>query len=743
MNGETTCVEGIVEEIIYTNYANGYTVCTIDVGGEPVTATGCMPYLSEGESVKLTGKWTTHPEYGEQFNVVLYEKIAPQAAAAILRYLASGAIKGIRLATAKKIVDEFGDDSLKVLLNEPQKLARISGISEAKAVEMGREYAKQQGISSVVMFLQQHGIGTQTALKVYRRFGSDAVSYVKNDPYVLVDEIGGVSFKTIDAMAYSMGVLPQNISRLKAGVKYVLNENALNSGHTYIPFDALKTTSSQLLGVEDEEIERAVYALSVEKAVVVCNIDGTECVFSERMFASERYICRKISSMVSKGGIMSVSEAKKLVDEWQEKSDMTLAPEQREAVIYALSSRIMVLTGGPGTGKTTIINTIIEILGQKEISIALTAPTGRAAKRLSEVTGLGAKTIHRLLEISYSEDEELKLFYRDEENPLDEDVVIVDETSMVDVLLGSALFKALKPTANIIMVGDADQLPPVGAGNMLGDIINSGAVKTMRLTKIFRQAAQSMIIQNAHRIISGKNPILNEANSDFYFVSRSGADAICACVVQLCKTRLPDAYGYDPMAQIQVLSAMKKGVCGVKNLNKLLQQSLNPPSGEKDEHKSGENVFRVGDRVMQIKNNYDIVWDYIDGSGAGTGVFNGDMGFVESVDSVSRQLGVIYDDRRVVYSFDMLEELELSYAVTVHKSQGSEFDVVVMPVYNAAPMLMKRNLLYTALTRAKKFVVLVGIEEAIHTMVSSDSERKRYTSIEWILKNEAEKEYNN
>ncbi len=737
MNDEMIYIEGMVEEIVYSNYANGYTVCTLDSGGEMVTATGCMPYLSEGESVKLTGKWVTHPEYGEQFSVALYEKIAPQAAAAIMRYLASGVIKGVRLATAKKIVDKFGDDALSVMLNEPARLAEISGISHQKAIEIGHEYATQQGISSVIMFLQQYGIGAKTALKVYRRFGSDAVTYIKDDPYVLIDEISGVGFNTVDRVAYSMGISAQNLSRLKSGVKYILTYNAQNGGHTYLPFDVLISTASNMLGVEEEEIERAIYALSVENSLVIRTINEISCVFLASMFAAEGYICKKVAAMAAKPGTMPEKEAEKLVDEWEKKSSLQLADEQRRAVVYALSSHIMVLTGGPGTGKTTIVNTIIEILKQKGISVALTAPTGRAAKRMSEVTGIEAKTIHRLLEICYSEDESESVFSRDESFPLDVDFIIVDETSMVDVLLGSALFKALKSNAHIIMVGDADQLPPVGAGNMLGDIIDSGSVKTVRLTKIFRQAAQSMIIQNAHRIINGENPVLNENDSDFYYVARGGAEAIASCVTELCKKRLPSAYGYDPLGQIQVLSAMKKGICGVKNLNNLLQQSLNPPSDKKQEHKAGERIYREGDRVMQIKNNYNMPWENLGGGEDGVGVFNGDMGYIEEIDNMSRYISVIYDDKRVIYNFEMLDELELAYATTVHKSQGSEFDVVVMPVYNAAPMLMKRNLLYTALTRAKKLVVLVGLESAIHTMVASDSENKRYTAIKELLEDEA------
>ncbi len=735
MDENTTYIEGVVEEIIYANYANGYTVCMLDCEGECVTATGCMPYLSEGESVKLGGAWTNHPEYGRQFSARLYEKIAPKAASAILRYLASGVVKGVRLATAKKIVDKFGDETLNVMLNEPHLLAQISGISLLKAEQIGQEYAKQQAVSSIVMFLQQYGIGAQTALKVYRRFGADAVTYVKDDPYVLIDEIDAISFKTVDRVASSMGIEAHNLSRLKAGIKYILEYNAQNGGHTYLPDGELIKTACEMLGVENEQIERAIYSLKLDGSLISRQINERECIFLKKMLDAEKYICQRLIAMSKMSGILCRTEAKKLLNKWEKENEPHLAEEQKEAVICALSSGVMVLTGGPGTGKTTIINTIIDILQKKGVRLSLCAPTGRAAKRLTEVTGIGAKTIHRLLEISYTEDERVKLFSRDETNPLDEDVIIVDETSMVDVLLGCALFKALKPSAKLIIVGDAKQLPPVGAGNMLGDIIESGAIQTIRLTKIFRQAAQSMIVQNSHRIINGENPILNENDSDFYFVSRTGAGAIADSVVGLCKTRLPDAYGYIPMTQIQVLCSMKKGICGTRNLNKLLQNALNPPSKDKNERQIGENVFREGDKVMQIKNNYDIIWEDLKTGETGSGVFNGDMGFIEEIDSISKRLFVIYDDKRVTYTFDTLDEIEIAYAITVHKSQGSEFDVVVMPVYNAAPMLMKRNLLYTALTRAKSFVVLVGIESAIHVMVASDSESKRFTSIKWMLDN--------
>lgn len=736
MPKDIICIEGIAEEIIYSNYANGYTVCVLDSEGEMVTATGCMPYLAEGESVKLSGRWINHPEYGRQFSVVLYEKTSPKTADAILRYLASGIIKGIRLATAKKIVDTFGDDSLNILLNEPTRLSEISGISRHKAIEIGEEYARQQGMSELMMFLQQYGIGTQTALKVYRRFGSGAVKYIKDDPYVLSDDINGISFKTADRIAYTMGIRAENLSRLKAGIKYILSYNAQSSGHTYLPFDSLVATGANMLGVSEDEVQRALYALSTQNSVVLKEICGETGVFLMNMFDAESYICKKSALMASMSALISQKEAESLVLKWEQSSDIELADEQRSAVICTLSSHIMILTGGPGTGKTTIVNTIIEILAKKGLSVALAAPTGRAAKRMSELTGKEAKTIHRLLEISYSDDSGLNVFSRDESYPLQEDFIIVDECSMVDVLLAHSLMKAIKPSSHIIMVGDADQLPPVGAGNMLSDLIESGKIKTVRLTKIFRQASVSMIVQNSHRIINGQNPILNEPDSDFYFVPRTGNEQIASCVADLCKNRLSSAYGYDPLQQIQVLSSMKKGICGVKNLNSILQNSLNPPSPDKAEHKSGENIFRTGDRVMQTKNNYDIVWENTITGESGCGIFNGDMGFVENIDSDNRHISIIFDDKRVLYGFDALDELDLSYAVTVHKSQGSEFDVVVMPVYNAAPMLMKRNLLYTALTRAKKLVVLVGTESAIQTMVASDSEKKRFTAIKYMMGNE-------
>lgn len=732
----TTTIEGMVEEIIYSNYQNGYTVCAVDIGDEVITATGYMPYLSEGETVRLSGRYTTHPEYGRQFSSEYYEKLLPSTATAILRYLGSGIIKGIRLATAKKIVDTFGDDSLTILMSAPQRLAEIKGISKSKAVEIGNAYAEQQGVQGIVMFLQQYGISSSIAMKTYRRFGSDAVHYIKENPFILVDDLGGVGFKTADRMALAMGMEKNSQNRLKTGVKYILNYNASTGGHTYLPFEDLIYTATNMLSVEIAEAERAVRALALEKQVYLQTIGGTEAVFLTPFYMAESLVARKLSLLAKEHPLLESHEVEKLICQQEEAMGFTLAPEQKQAIAAAMKHGVLVLTGGPGTGKTTIVNAMIQILKQKELSVALAAPTGRAAKRARELTGVDAKTIHRLLEIGYSEDELVQNFQRDETNPLDEDVIIIDEASMVDILLASSLLRAIRPDARLIMVGDADQLPPVGPGSLLSDIIESGSIPTVRLTQIYRQAAESQIVMNAHRIVRGEYPQWGERESDFYFLSRSGADAIAHTVSQLCKTRLPNTYGYDPLRQIQVLSPMKKGPAGVRNLNSLLQEALNPLSPDKTQRVFGQTVLRVGDKVMQIKNNYDIQWENPVTGEVGLGVFNGDMGFIQEIDIQNKHITILYDDdHQVVYDFNQIEEIELAYAITVHKSQGSEFDVVVMPVFNAAPMLMRRNLFYTAVTRAKKMVVLVGREESIRAMVDSVGERERFTGLRWRLEN--------
>ena len=729
-------IEGTVEDIVYSNYANGYTVCVIDAGGDMVTATGHMPYLSEGESVKLSGSWTTHPEYGKQFAASYFEKVLPSTSGAILRYLGSGIVKGIRLAMAKKIVEEFGDDTLTMLGTAPQRLAEIKGISKSKAIEIGNSFAEQQGAQSVVMFLQQYGIKTAVAFKVYRRFGKDAVTHIKDNPYVLAADIDGITFQTADRMAAAMGVEKNNRNRIMAGICYILQYNAYTKGHTFLPMEDLTYTAVNMLGIDIAEAERAVHALCLEKQAYIKTVGGVDAIFQASLYTAETLVAKKLALLCAEKPMFEDDTVDSLIESEEEQMGIQLAPEQKAAVKTALQKGVMVLTGGPGTGKTTIVNAIISIMKREGLSIALCAPTGRAAKRASDLTGMKASTIHRLLEIGYSEGDSSMEFVRDETNTLEEDVIIVDETSMVDIPLASGLLRAIRPDARLIMVGDVDQLPPVGPGNMLGDIIESGTVPVVRLTQIFRQAAESMIVQNAHRIIHGDDPVLNGSDSDFFFVNRISADDIAHTVAELCKKRLPDKYGYDAARQIQVLSAMKKGIAGVKNLNTILQESLNPPQPHKNEKTFGDTIFRRGDKVMHIKNNYSLEWESTVSDETGLGVFNGDMGFIKDVDLLNKKIDVIFDDdRRVVYDFNQIEELELAYAVTVHKSQGSEFDVVVMPMYQAAPMLMRRNLFYTAITRAKKMVVLVGKQASMTVMVSEDGELIRYTGLKAMLAN--------
>lgn len=728
-------VEGSVCEIIYANYANGYTVCDVECTDKTITATGYMPYVACGDTVRLCGAWVNHPDYGVQFSVKEFEKKLPDTSAAILKYLGSGIIRGIRLATAKKIVDFFGDDTLNVILNYPKKLAQVNGISESRAEEIGKEYAKQQSMQKIMMFLQNYGIGSATAIKVHKHFGTDAVDIIKKNPYILANEISGISFKTADKIALMLGGKTDEPERIKSGILFILSNNAQSMGHTFLPKDELVLKTQRELGVEIAQAEAAVLSLVGENRVYIQNICGYEAVFLESMLFAESLISNKILAMINEEKIMEQKEAEDFIAAWEQSRNLKLDEKQREAVHRAAESGIFVLTGGPGTGKTTVLNAVIDMFEKKKINCALAAPTGRAAKRLSEMTGRSAQTIHRLLEIGYSGDDEIKSFTKDETNPLEQSAFIIDETSMIDVNIGCAFLRAVKLNSRVVFVGDADQLPPVGAGNMLSDMLKSGVIPTVRLTKIFRQAEKSMIVRNAHRVMQGLMPLANEKNADFFFIERNTGEQIAETVCELCKTRIPVAYNQNPMTQIQVLSPMRKTTAGVNNLNICLQRALNPYSKSKNEYKHGSVIYREGDKIMHIKNNYDIEWESVSGAEEGMGVFNGDMGFIEKIDLENRELYAVYDDKRVCYSFDMIDEIEHAYAITVHKSQGSEFDTVIMPVMQMPPMLMRRNLFYTAITRAKKLVILVGRSEAVWQMVSNDYDAKRYTSLESRLKN--------
>ncbi len=729
---ENVTICGNVIEIIYQNSDNGYTVCEIESSTEGLfTATGYMPYLGEGENVSVTGIWTTHPDYGEQFKISFYETILPTDEQAIIDYLSSGVIYGIRSATAKKIVDKFGGDSLNVLLTDPMRLSEIKGISEAKAEKIGKSYLELQSMQSIMMFLQQYNISNKLAFKIHQTLGANAVNLIKENPYILADRIDGITFKTADNIAHVRGIPKNSPLRIKSGIKYILNNAAYAGGHTYLPKKMLIQSVLVQLAVTPDEAENAIIALELAREVHTTQVGGEDVVYLSVYHYAESFTALRLCSLSHALPSYTLEEAEidGIIAELEESEGISLADEQRYAVKAAVANDILVITGGPGTGKTTTINTIIKVLGMMRHTIALAAPTGRAAKRMSQVTGLEAKTIHRLLGMQHQGDNDMGQFIHDEKNPLSQDVIILDEVSMIDIQLMHAFLKAVKPGAKVIFSGDSDQLPSVGAGNVLGDIIKSGTIPVIRLEHIFRQAQESLIVMNAHKINSGEMPELGAKDKDFFFLPRSGADVTASAIVDLYKNRIPKSYGLNPVTSIQVMSPSKKGAAGSVRLNHELQAAMNPPDMLKQEYVYGKTVFRTGDKVMQIKNNYDIVWTKENGE-CGAGIFNGDMGIIDSISVRDRQMTIIFDDDKITeYSFNELDSLDLAYAITVHKSQGSEFPVVIVPMCHFAPMLMCRNLLYTAVTRAKTMVILVGSQSACGQMVANNDEKKRFTGL--------------
>jgi len=725
--------EGSVEDVIFSNESNAYAVFEFysDSNGS-FTCTGTVPYIKAGEFLKITGIWTTHQDYGEQFKVNSFEKLKPSTTGEILTYLSSGVIRGIREVTARKIVNYFGEETLSIIAEAPERLSEISGISLKKALQIGESYNDIRSKEGLILFLHKFGISTTFAVKIYDRFGDDALTLIKENPYVLCDYMRGISFKTADTVAKSMGIAGDNEHRIRSGIKYVLLYSAFSGGHTYLPRELLIKLTVKMLETSDLAAENALVQLLVDHEVFSQEISGEEGIFLPEFYNSERILAYNILRLAQMPKT-DPQKAQKAIAQLEKSMGIELAEAQKEAVVTAVSSDITVITGGPGTGKTTTIKFIIEIFKEMGKKIALTAPTGRAAKRMTAVTGMEAKTIHRLLEIGYSDDDLLREFVRGSDFPLDYNVVIADEVSMIDSLLMASLSEALRAGTKLILVGDCDQLPSVGAGNVLGDIIESGSCPVIKLDTVFRQAEESMIVVNAHKINNGEYPEYNVKGKDFFFVDCQGAENIAESVKNLVANRLPSAYGYNPMTDIQVLSPMKKTVSGVINLNKILQKTLNPQNGRKNEKEFPSRILRVGDKVMQIKNNYDILWKRKDGVEEGSGVFNGDLGFIDSIDEDGVHV-IFDDDREVLYSNNMLDELELAYAITVHKSQGSEFPVIVMPVFSGAPRLMSRNLFYTAITRATKCVVLVGNRIAAKKMVDNDFEEYRYSSLASWLK---------
>ncbi len=716
-------IECIVESITYRNEENGWTVARVKSGRDHFAAVGGIPFAEAGETLRLTGEWTEHPEYGRQLRVTACESVLPTTKKGVEKYLGSGMIRGIGPATAKILVQHFGKHVMDILESEPERLEEVSGIGHKRALMIAESFREQMDMRMTMMFLQQYDITPAMSLKIYRRFGDRTQEILKQNPYRLVDEISGIGFRTADAIALSMGTAPE---RLKCGIRYTLSNAAASSGHVYLPREALIWESAKLLGADETLIDDALRTLLLERGLVGEVIGDHTAIYLPQAYRAEADVARRLVELIraSRETHGDEDDIQARIAAYESREGIQLCDEQREAIARAVTDGVTIITGGPGTGKTTGIKCIIA-LTQGRGDVLLTAPTGRAAKRMSEATGCAAQTIHRLLEFS---GEDGGGFARDESNPLKADTIIVDEMSMVDIFLMQSLLRAVRPGTRLVLVGDQDQLPSVGAGNVLADLIQSGVMPVTRLEQIFRQAGESMIVRNAHRVNHGEMPLMNVKGSDFFIERRDTVGAVAETLADLVARRLPAFMALDPMRDIQVLSPTRKGDIGVVMLNERLQALLNPPSPDKAERRRGDICLRVGDKVMQTKNNYQTEWTR--GEDGGTGVFNGDMGFVTAVDPEEHTVQVTFDDDKVVlYDDDTIDELDLSYCVSVHKSQGSEFPAVVMPVWSMPPLLMTRNLFYTAITRAKKLVVLVGRDASVQRMVTNNQIVKRFSAL--------------
>ena len=723
-------LEGTVENIVYQNDQTGYVVLEIDVAGSLVTAVGELGEIYEGERVRLSGNFTAHQTYGTQFRATFCERSLPSGANDIYRYLASGVIRGVGDKTASAIVAQFGDSTLEIIEKEPERLKAVRGISASKAEQIGRDFQRIFGARSVMRELSALSIGAGESIRAYKKFGLRAYEIVKDDPYVLCGEDIGMPFEAADAIALNLGFENLSPCRLRAGLLHVIRHNTKN-GHTYLPKAKLISITEAFLGAEDADFEAELSWLCDSNMLVETEVDGKAAVFLPIYYMSENYIAHKITGLLQEE-TQQPENIDALIEREEKLLCISYARLQKAAIRSALTQNVFILTGGPGTGKTTALNGIISLFEKQNMKVLLAAPTGRAAARMSEVTGREAKTVHRLLEVTYSEND-MPRFQRNEENPLKADVIIIDEISMVDVILFASLLRAMPSGCRIIMVGDSDQLPSVGAGRVLKDLCADDFVPSVRLTEVFRQAAESMIVNNAHLIVRGELPELHHKESDFFFISRDSAEKTADTVVDLISRRLPKAYDVSPMRDIQVLCPGRKGELGTAQLNVRLQAVLNPPSPQKAEVRFSGVTYRSGDRVMQIKNNYDIMWVRDNGEN-GLGVYNGDIGIIVYVDRVSSILRIRFDDREVDYPFDLLSEIEHAFAITVHKSQGSEYKMVILPLFKFFDKLYYRNLLYTAVTRAKDMLVLAGDAQAVSKMVQNNRKIERYTALSYFLK---------
>ena len=731
MEQEMEIIQGAISAVVYQNYENGYAVLRLNIGGgQTVTVVGTIPLPAVGERLMVTGRWSTHSSYGRQFEAEFLERLLPQTAMEIMSYLSSRVIKGIGPRMAARIVEHFGAETLVIMEREPERLAEVSGISREKARAIGEEFKLQVGMRQLMEFFALHHLPAELAVRSYKLYGDSTIELLYDDPYLLMDEGLEAPFGAVDRFAIELGVAGDDPRRVEAGILFELSYN-LTAGHSFLPEDKLIPAAAQLLSVEPDAVKQGVERLLGVDRLVRDKLAGIRVIYLPQLHEAETY-CTQTLLEFAKHTFPEPKGLEKMICTVAKESGIEYSAEQEQAIREAATSGLLLITGGPGTGKTTILNGILELLGQMQLRCLLAAPTGRAAKRLTEVTGEDASTIHRLLEASIDQNAGKMFFVRDEDNPLKCDAVIVDEMSMVDVELLHALLQAVPHGKRLILVGDPDQLPPVGPGFPFSDMLRSGELPTVRLTEIFRQAQESLIVMNAHRVNRGEMPELRNVKSDFFFMRRQNEEGVCQLIRDLCTTRLPKNMGI-PSEQIQVLSPTRKGGVGTMSLNKMLQAALNPPAPEKKERQFGEFIFREGDRVMQIRNNYDIMWKRTDGSEVGTGIFNGDVGIIKEIDLGTETMTIQFDDREADYDFTQLNELEPAYAMTVHKSQGSEYRAVILTAWNGSPYLLSRSILYTAITRARELLIIVGREETVGIMVENAKKNRRYTGLKLRL----------
>ncbi len=723
-------ITGVVEDVVFYNTENSFTVLDVSTGGELITAVGVLPEISAGEKVVLTGTWDMHQSFGRQFKVIRFERYLPDTAAQFLKYLSSGAIKGIGPKTATYIVERFGDNAFNVIENEPERLTVIRGISKDKANMISAEFKKQFAVRTVILGLEKYGLSPAECIRIFKELGINAVEIITENPYVLCGDAQIISFDRAEKIASELDSQPMPHHRMRAGIAHIIRHNLIN-GHTCLPRNKVVMLCCELLSVSESEAEEAVDEMLENKLLMPFVMKEKQFLSLPDVYKAEKTISEKLK-LFMKFSASDMNAADSDIKRIEKANNIKYEEKQKEAIKLAAHGGILALTGGPGTGKTTVVKGIISFFEKKNMNIMLAAPTGRAAKRMSELTGYEAKTIHRLLEVEWTDGRRLD-FKKNSLEPLETDVIILDEVSMVDVFLFSHFLDAVRFGCRVILVGDPDQLPAVDAGNVLGDIIGSGIVPVVKLTEIFRQAKESLIVTNAHDVIEGRQPVLDAKDNDFFFMQRDNPILASKTVSELCAERLPKAYDFSPVADIQVLCPSRKGDCGTINLNRQLQNVLNPHSEKKNECKVAGRLFREGDKVMQIKNNYDIPWER--GRESGSGLFNGDIGIIQEINVKNECMRIVFDEgREVVYPIPSASELELAYAVTVHKSQGSEYDCVVMPVADVPPMLLYRNLLYTAITRAKKMIIIVGNRDKLNSMIENNRQNKRYSMLKTMLK---------